>query len=69
MSVFESDLAVRRLAEQLEARQRELDELRRRLADWQAKVERGEVRDVDFTTVSGRPVAPVYTPLDVADLD
>jgi len=68
MSVFESDLAVRRLAEQLEARQRELDELRRRLADWQAKVERGEVRDVDFTTVSGRPVAPVYTPLDGADL-
>jgi len=69
MSVFESDLVMRRLAEQLEAKQRELEDLRRELGAWQAKVERGEVRDVDFTTASGRPVAPVYTPLDVPDLD
>jgi methylmalonyl-CoA mutase N-terminal domain/subunit len=69
MSVFESDLVVRRLAEQLEAKQRELEELRRELAAWQERVARGEVRDVDFTTGSGRTVAPVYTPLDVPDLD
>ncbi|HTT67459.1 MAG TPA: methylmalonyl-CoA mutase family protein [Gemmatimonadales bacterium] len=69
MSVFESDLVVRRLAEQLEAKQRELEDLRRELSAWQEKVARGEVRDVDFTTASGRPVAPVYTPLDVPDLD
>jgi len=65
MSVYETDTAVKHLAEQLEAQQRELEELRRELAQWRAKVGRGEVRDVDFTSVSGREVAPVYTPLDV----
>ena len=69
MSVFESDLAVKHLAEQLEAKQRELEALRRDLADWQARAGRAEYRDVDFTGVSGRAVAPVYTPLDVPDLD
>jgi len=69
MSVFESDLAVKHLAEQLEAKQRELEALRRELATWQAAVERAEARDVDFTRSSGSPVAPVYTPLDVPDLD
>ncbi len=29
----------------------------------------GTSRDVEFTGASGRPVAPVYTPLDVPDLD
>ena len=49
MSVFESDLVVRRLAEQLEAKQRELEELRRELDAWQERVARGEVSDVNFT--------------------
>ena len=69
MSVYETDTVVKHLAEQLEAQQRELEELRRELAVWQDRVARGEVRDVDFTSVSGREVAPVYTPLDVPDLD
>jgi len=69
MSIFETDTTVKHLAEQLEAKQREVEALRRDLAAWQARVARGEVRDVDFTGVSGRPVAPVYTPLDVPDLD
>jgi len=69
MSMFETDTTVKHLAEQLEAKQREVEALRRDLAAWQASVARGEVRDVDFTGVSGRPVAPVYTPLDVPDLD
>jgi len=69
MSVFESDLAVKHLAERLEAQQRELEALRRELAAWQAQVERAEARDVDFTRSSGSPVAPVYTPLDVPDLE
>ena len=69
MSVFESDLALKHLAEQLEAKQRELEALRRDVAAWQARVEQAPLRDVDFTGVSGRPVAPLYTPLDVADAD
>ena len=69
MSIFETDTTVKHLAEQLEAKQREVEALRRDLAAWQARVARGEARDVDFTGVSGRPVAPVFTPLDVPDLD
>ncbi len=69
MSVFESDLTVKHLAEQLEAKQRELEALRRELATWQAQLERAQARDVDFTRSSGTPVAPVYTPLDAPDLD
>ena len=69
MSGSESDPAVRHLAEQLEAKQRELDALRRDLAAWQQRFDQGESRDVEFTGVSGRRVEPVYTPLDVPDLD
>jgi methylmalonyl-CoA mutase N-terminal domain/subunit len=42
----------------------ELAALRREVAAWRAKAARGEVRDIDFTSVSGRPVEPLYTPLD-----
>jgi len=69
MSVFESDLGVKRLAEQLEQRQREVEALRREVAEWQRRFAGRESRDVDFTGVSARPVQPVYTPLDVPDLD
>jgi len=69
MSVFEADPAMKHLAEQLEAKQREIETLRRDLAAWQERVAGAAARDVDFTGVSGRPVAPVYTPLDVLDTD
>ena len=42
----------------------ELAALRREVAAWRAKAARGEVRDLDFTSVSGRSVEPLYTPLD-----
>ncbi|MEK6609558.1 MAG: methylmalonyl-CoA mutase family protein [Gemmatimonadota bacterium] len=68
MSVLETDLAAKHLADRLEERERELEALRRELAAWREKYARAELRDADFTGVSGRDVAPVYTPLDVADL-
>ncbi len=57
------------LAEKLEARERELEALRRELERYRAKVAAAELREVEFTGVSGREVEPVYTPLDVAGLD
>ena len=69
MSVLETDLAVRHLAQRLEEKERELEELRARLAAWRAQFDAGEKRDSDFTGVSGRRVEPVYTQLDVADMD
>ncbi|MEO6057201.1 MAG: methylmalonyl-CoA mutase family protein [Gemmatimonadales bacterium] len=54
----------RRLAEQ----ERELARLRAEVAAWRAAAARLPVRtDTDFTSVSGRAVEPVYTPLDLAD--
>ncbi|MFI5208652.1 MAG: methylmalonyl-CoA mutase, partial [Gemmatimonadales bacterium] len=48
----------------LERKERELEVLRRELAAWRAKYAKGELRDIDFTSESGREVEPVYTPLD-----
>ena len=53
----------------LEAKEREIAELRRQLEEWRRRFDAMPKRDVEFTTVSGRPVEPLYTPLDVADLD
>ncbi len=54
----------RRLAEQ----ERELARLRAEVVAWRAAAARLPVRtDTDFTSVSGRAVEPVYTPLDLAD--
>ncbi len=69
MSAFDADLMAKRLTEQLEERQRELDALRTALARWRERFAKGEMRDQEFTGASSRPVEPVYTPLDVADLD
>ena len=50
----------RRLAEA----ERELADLRSRLAAWERTYDRVEKREVAFTTISGTPVEPLYTPLD-----
>ena len=50
-------------------RERELEALRREVAAWRERYRTGELRDVDFTGASSRPVAPLYTPLDAQDLD
>jgi len=60
-SLADREQLVSRIASQEE----ELAELRRRLAEWQAMAARQPTRDeTDFTTISGRELAPVYTVLD-----
>jgi methylmalonyl-CoA mutase, N-terminal domain len=71
MGLMESDLPGRGVtADELTRRVREQDqelaELRARLAEWEAAFDRLPRRtDGNFTTVSGVPVEPLYTPLDV----
>ena len=58
-----ADGLTRRVREQ----DRELAELRARLAEWEAAFDRLPRRaDADFTTISGAPIEPLYTPVHVA---
>ncbi len=53
--------------EHLAAKERELAALRSEVAAWRARFGKLPMRDdTDFTSVSGRAVEPVYTPLDLA---
>ena len=53
------------LEARVEAKERELAALKARLAEWkEAYGEVGE-RDASFTTLSGNPVEPLYTPMDL----
>jgi methylmalonyl-CoA mutase N-terminal domain/subunit len=58
------------LAQRLAAQEKELEQLREEVRRWREKMEKLPLRpDSDFTSVSGRTVEPVYTPLDLpADL-
>jgi methylmalonyl-CoA mutase, N-terminal domain len=52
----------------MSARDAELARLRAELAEWKAAYGKLPLRkEVDFTSVSGREVEPVYTPLDLTD--
>ena len=52
---------------QLAAKERELAALRSEVAAWRARFGKLPMRDdTDFTSVSGRAVEPVYTPLDLS---
>jgi methylmalonyl-CoA mutase N-terminal domain/subunit len=66
MTTWGTDLdeaTARRLAQQ----ERELEQLRAEVAAWRARASSLPMRDdTDFTSVSGRVVEPVYTPLDLA---
>jgi methylmalonyl-CoA mutase, N-terminal domain len=53
------------LEERLRVKERELAELRARLADWERDYQAIGERDISFTTISGEPVAPLYTPVDL----
>ena len=60
--------AAEALRAEVERRQAELAELEDRLRGWTAGYEAAPKReDTDFTTVSGRPIGPLYTPLDTRD--
>jgi methylmalonyl-CoA mutase, N-terminal domain len=52
------------LLERIEAQERELSELRARLATWESAFDRLPARQPSFTTISGAPVAPLHTPAD-----
>ena len=58
------------LLERLAVQGEELSRLRDEVAAWQAKVAGMKQRDdTTFTTISGRALNPVYTPLDVASVE
>lgn len=66
MSTVERDvLAAEELAELIEQKERELEELRARLSEWERAFESIPERDALFTSVSGAPVQPLYTPLSL----
>jgi len=48
---------------------KELEKIAKARAEWDKKAAACEERDALFETVSGAPVAPLYTPADVAEMD
>ncbi len=48
-------------------REKELADLKARLAEWEANYDAAKKRDALFTTVSGHEVEPLYTPADRED--
>src|SRR4030081_12978 len=54
------------LAATIEEQSREWRLLRKEVAEWRKKYEKGEVRDIAFTN-SEKEVQPIYTPLDAAE--
>ncbi|CAN5761900.1 methylmalonyl-CoA mutase family protein [soil metagenome] len=69
MGVTKSDATETRvmtpeLLERIEAQERELAQLRTRLRSWETAFEQLPSREPGFTTISGTPVAPLYTPAD-----
>ena len=70
MSTVERDLTpARAMAAEIARREAELAELRDRLAEWERRNEGVAQRRAEFTSMSGRPVKSVYTPLDRAGAD
>src|SRR5688500_4949054 len=69
MGVTRSDAKAARvdspeLLERIEAQERELAELRERLTSWETAFGQQAKRQAETTTISGVPVAPLYTPAD-----
>jgi len=65
MSTIERDVKpAPALADEIARREAELSELRARLEEWEGKHGATGRRSAEFTTISGRPIAAVYTPLD-----
>jgi methylmalonyl-CoA mutase N-terminal domain/subunit len=64
MSVVERNVPPSDLLERIRETEKELETLRAGLAAWEGAYERTGARDHSFTSVSGVPVEPLYTPLD-----
>ena len=70
MSTVERDLSPSRdLADEIARREAELEELRARLAAWEKRHDGTARRSGAFTSISGREIKPVYTPLDRVGAD
>src|SRR6266550_8049369 len=54
------------LIETIEQQSAELRLLRKEVAEWRKKYDKGELRDIGFTN-SEKEVQPIYTPLDAAE--
>ncbi len=67
MSTIDHDVLKPDAAARLAKQEEELAELRERLAEWEAAFGEIPKRDGLFTTISGREVDPLYTPLDRAE--
>jgi methylmalonyl-CoA mutase, N-terminal domain len=72
MSTLERDIPTatedpEEMAERLRRQEAELAELRHRLSAWEKAYEGTPKRDASFSSVSGREVAPLYTPVDRVD--
>src|SRR5688572_21274853 len=65
MSTIDPTLLEQKLREQDE----ELRELRARLAEWQSAFDKLPQRQPETRTLSGNPVEPLYTPVDIAGDD
>ena len=72
MSTVEHDLPPTSsgdLAAEIERKDAELAELRERLRAWEEGAAATPSRDDGFTTISGREIRPLYTPLDRAEAE
>jgi methylmalonyl-CoA mutase, N-terminal domain len=70
MSTIERDLLTKaELKESLDGRDREIAELKARLAAWEELYDETPKRDDLFTTISGHEVRPLYTELDRVGAD
>jgi len=67
MTIWEPDSAMRQMLARVGEQERELEKLRAEVQAWREQFAAQKLRsDVDFTSVSGRAVDPVYTPLELS---
>ncbi len=64
MSTVEREVPVSELEAELRRKEEEMEALRQEVTRWKEKSQQAPKRDDSFTSVSGREVAPLYTPLD-----
>lgn len=65
MSTIEREVkATAELEKKLAEREEELAALKQQVADWKATFGATPMREGEFTTISGREIEPLYTPLD-----
>jgi methylmalonyl-CoA mutase N-terminal domain/subunit len=66
MTMWEPDFAMRQMLTRVGEQERELEKLRAEVQAWREQFAAQRLRDdVDFTSVSGRAVEPVYTAVDL----